>query len=356
MECSHITWFLGSNSANGFHSLYDGFCAGDGDFLRVIKGGPGTGKSNFMREIGRAAEEAGHNVEYILCSGDPDSLDGVYIPDLHLGYVDGTAPHVLDPAVFGADGDYLNIGAHCATGGVFSRSSELREYTAGYKAYYKRAYELLAAAARVSPALTMAYVTDEERSSARYRAAGIASRELPKSHSPLSGGAQYRFLGGLTCKGRMLVKDTLSALCPKLFLLDNRLGLGFEFTAEMARQALERRASAIICPHWLCPERTEAVLFPELGLGYTATDPLAEYPEQHRRLHLDRMVNAETSRALRPQLREDEKLEERLLTRAGQCLAASKAVHDQLETVYRPYVDFEALDKAVEAEKRRIGL
>lgn len=55
-----------------------------------------------MRHIGEAAEKEGLEVEYILCSGDPDSLDGVYIPALRLGYADGTAPHILDPACFGA--------------------------------------------------------------------------------------------------------------------------------------------------------------------------------------------------------------------------------------------------------------
>ena len=86
MENKHIVWFLGSNSEHGFHSLYDGFCSSAGDFLRVIKAGPGTGKSSFMRTIGRAAEEAGHAVEYIVCFGHPDSLDGIYIPDLDIGY------------------------------------------------------------------------------------------------------------------------------------------------------------------------------------------------------------------------------------------------------------------------------
>lgn len=85
-------FFLGANSGAGFYSLYDGFCAGNGDFLHVIKGGPGTGKSGFMRRMGAAAEKAGLNVEYIVCSGDPGSLDGVYFPALHTGWVDGTAP------------------------------------------------------------------------------------------------------------------------------------------------------------------------------------------------------------------------------------------------------------------------
>ena len=36
------------------------------------------------------------DVEYVLGSGDPDSVDGVYIPAWHTGYVDGTAPHVIE--------------------------------------------------------------------------------------------------------------------------------------------------------------------------------------------------------------------------------------------------------------------
>ena len=84
-------YFLGANSGDGFASLYGGFCCAPGDFLYIIKGGPGGGKSRFMRRIGRSAEERGLDVEYILCSGDPDSLDGVYIPELSLGFADGTA-------------------------------------------------------------------------------------------------------------------------------------------------------------------------------------------------------------------------------------------------------------------------
>ncbi len=356
MESKRTVWFLGSNSEHGFHSLYDGFCSGDGDFLHVIKGGPGTGKSSFMRAVGLAAEAAGHDVEYIICSGDPDSLDGIYIPDLRTGYADGTSPHVMDPEVFGGTGDYLNIGAHCATGGTYAHLDELSEFTAGYQAMYRRAYELLNAAAKVSPSVTMAYAPGEARAAVRARASGVASRELPHERPSAKGRVTRRFLGGLTCRGRILLSDTLSELAPKLFLLDNRLGLGFEFTAELARQAEARGLDTVICPHWLDPSRCEAVLFPSLGLGWAVIDPLAKYPEQHRCLHLDRMAGSDALNSVRAQLREDEKLEERLLTRAGQCLAGAKALHDQLEAVYRPFVDFEGLDRAVEAEKRRLGL
>lgn len=141
-------WFLGSNSASGFHSLYGGFCSGENDFLRVIKGGPGTGKSGLMRRIGDAAEQRGLDVEYILCSGDPDSLDGIYIPALGLGYADGTSPHVLDPTLFGVRGSYLDVGACCGRVSDPAARREISELTRAYREHYAAAYSYLAAAGR----------------------------------------------------------------------------------------------------------------------------------------------------------------------------------------------------------------
>ena len=92
-----IRYFLGGNTGAGFYSLYDGFTDSEaGDFLWIIKGGPGCGKSSFMKRIARSAEGAGMTVERVLCSGDPESLDGIYIREARCAYVDGTAPHVQE--------------------------------------------------------------------------------------------------------------------------------------------------------------------------------------------------------------------------------------------------------------------
>ena len=97
-------YFLGSNSARGFYSLYDGFAnPGSGDFLWIIKGGPGCGKSSFMKKIAAAVSDAGLSVEYIHCSGDPDSLDAIHIPELKVAYVDGTAPHETVTDIYSAE-------------------------------------------------------------------------------------------------------------------------------------------------------------------------------------------------------------------------------------------------------------
>ena len=72
--------------------------------------------SQFMKEFEMAKtlfSSQGLDVEYVLCSGDPDSLDGVYIPALRAAWCDGTAPHVTEPRIFGASGDYVNLGSFC---------------------------------------------------------------------------------------------------------------------------------------------------------------------------------------------------------------------------------------------------
>lgn len=93
-----VQYFLGANAPDGFYSLYPELI--DLERARavyILKGGPGCGKSTLMRRVGERMEQAGLETEYILCSGDPDSLDGLVLPQLETAIVDGTAPHAAAP-------------------------------------------------------------------------------------------------------------------------------------------------------------------------------------------------------------------------------------------------------------------
>ena len=92
-----VYFFLGANSEEGFFSLYDQLLGGRLDDLMILKGGPGCGKSTFMRRMGAAMERAGERVVYINCSGDPDSLDAAIFLDRNAAIVDGTSPHGTAP-------------------------------------------------------------------------------------------------------------------------------------------------------------------------------------------------------------------------------------------------------------------
>ena len=89
--------FPGGNTPQGFFSYYDQVIAADAVRIFLLKGGPGTGKSTFMKRISQAMTERGFAVEHHHCSSDPDSLDGLVIPALDIALIDGTAPHIVDP-------------------------------------------------------------------------------------------------------------------------------------------------------------------------------------------------------------------------------------------------------------------
>lgn len=102
-----VTFFLGANTPSGFYSLYDQMLDPDlAQRVFLLKGGAGCGKSTLMRRSAEALEAAGEPVEYICCSGDPDSLDAVIFPNLRAAIVDATAPQ--------GDGTEGHTGRQCA--------------------------------------------------------------------------------------------------------------------------------------------------------------------------------------------------------------------------------------------------
>lgn len=342
-------YFLGANSARGFYSLYDGFTDPEGgDFLWVLKGGPGCGKSTFMRRIGAAAEQAGRRVEYIHCSGDPDSLDAVWLPELRLGYADGTAPHVLEPRYPGASGLYLDLGSFLDAGAMQGALGAAADLNRCYKAHYADAYRLLAAAAALRVKGQPGLVMDDERGRVREKAARFAARELPKGGG--TGRLRERFVSALSCRGRVSLLDTEGL---RLVALDDRFGLGGEFLAVLAESAAQRGLDAVVCRDPLEPERIEALLLPERALAVVAEErPGARKAD--RRLHLDAIPNSTRLAPLRPALRARARESEALLARACASLAAAKALHDELEALYRPHVDFAGLDALTEDHIRWI--
>ena len=335
-------FFLGANSKNGFSSLYDRFTdPAAGDFLWIIKGGPGCGKSTFMKQIGAAAEAAGQRVEYIHCSGDPDSLDAVRLPERRIAYVDGTAPHVIEPRYPGASELYLDLGSFIDAGALESALPEITELMQSYKADYAAAYTHLSAAATLLPKNYPGIFGEAEAEKIEKKLAGLASRELRGGSGKKE---QRRFISGWTCQGRRTLEQTLSALCPRLYTLDNELGLGNAYLSRLAAMARERGNSIIVCPDPLEPEKTECVLFPDRGLGFIAVErsaPLSLRPYRH--LRLDALTLPTLSPETRTALRQRRRESAMLLDAAVGMLASAKAKHDALELLYRPHVDFEGV-------------
>jgi len=305
------TFFLAANSGQGFYSLYDAF-PGAPQFLHIIKGGPGSGKSGFMKRIRSEAQARGLDTESILCSGDPDSLDGLLVPALGQAWVDGTAPHVREPKLFGADADYVNLGRFCR----LSLDEQDRDHAIAlnreYKAHYDTAYRHLTAAAALEKAeeLHDAVVAQEEAQRVHKILDTLSDRE---------GGAcrkERRFVSAISCKGMLHLYDTVNSLCKQIYHLR-----GHAVLEQAAALAEKKTAKLILCPRPLRPDQLEAVLLPEQGITFLRAPAAVRVPQGER---------LQSERALAAGIEE---------------LRAAKALHDKLEAIYRPYMDFDALTR-----------
>jgi len=344
-------FFLGANSKHGFYSLYEHFVnCEEGDFLWVIKGGPGCGKSSFMRKMASAAEEAGLDVERIRCSGDPSSLDGIYIPQKKLAFVDGTAPHVTEVKFPGAAGAYLDLGRFYDLQALGTKREEIISINRRYKALYVRAYDCIAAANAVGTRNDPHLIGKRELNLTKRRAERFAAREFGKPRES-AGSEKLRFLSAFSCEGYLCKMETVKALCPRMICLDDGFGLGSVYLTTLREEARARNMDAVICPHPIDPDRLEAILLPQIGIACIAGGCETE---NCRHIRLDTLVDREKIRERRNRIRRAEKLKNSLLQEAQALLLDAKQLHDELEAVYNPHVDFEGIYSLAEEFRRKL--
>ena len=101
-------YFLGSNTHSGFAGFYDGV-TDNINRVYLLKGGAGTGKSSLMKKVLKRGVELGYCCESWHCSGDPNSLDGVYIKDIDVAVIDATSPHAVEPKIPAVKDDIVNL-------------------------------------------------------------------------------------------------------------------------------------------------------------------------------------------------------------------------------------------------------
>ncbi|WP_324824345.1 ATPase [Sinanaerobacter sp. ZZT-01] len=88
--------FPGNNTPEGFFSYYQYILSQkEADKIFCIKGGPGVGKSTFMKKLGEELLNDGHDVDFLHCSSDNHSLDGIVLRDKKIAFIDATSPHVM---------------------------------------------------------------------------------------------------------------------------------------------------------------------------------------------------------------------------------------------------------------------
>jgi len=352
----HIQYFLGANAPSGFYSLYSELIPPEtAHAIYILKGGPGCGKSTLMRRVALRMEQDGADTEYILCSGDPDSLDALLLPNLGVALVDGTAPHIIEPKYPGVVERYVNLGDCYDSRGLAGLRPEIISCMSRYKSCYPRAYRCLAASAEIFQDTRSTLLTSPLSDKLAKRARGILSREFKRQKRSETGQVKQRFLGAVTHRGPLCLFDTALAQCGRVYELADSYGLAHELLIHLLAGAVDAGHDVVACPDPMAPDRLSHLLIPGLELAFLSSSPGLPFPgTPYRRIRLDAAADAELLRRSRPRLRFARKVSSALMDEAVISLSQAKAIHDDLESLYNPYVDFHTVDQMAQAISEEI--
>ncbi len=144
-------YYLGSLGRDGFSSLFgDLLERGGPDIVYIIKGSSGNGKSTLLKRAAARVVERGLSVDYIHCSADPDSLDGIAVPARSLVMLDGTAPHTVEPERLWGRHRVLSLYRYLDWDGLLAEGEAAAADSDRYRDLMRRAGRFAAAAASLT--------------------------------------------------------------------------------------------------------------------------------------------------------------------------------------------------------------
>lgn len=349
--------FPGGNTAYGFYSYYDHIIEPDATRIFVIKGGPGVGKSTFMRGIGEEMLAAGYDVEYMCCSSDNGSLDGLVIPAARVAFIDGTAPHVVDPKNPGVVDEIVHLGDFWDESKMRSYKEDVLDANRRVSRLFQIAYSQLKEAKVIRDEVE-SYITESmdfaKVNGALRETAGRIFKGTPIQHERFPK-IRRLFASAISPDGVVHHLETLFQSIKYLYLIQGPPGSGRStFLARIAETAVIRGLDIEVFHCAFLPREVDLLVIPAIKtavlkevaeLGFTPPEGLEVCP-----VSLGRYSNPQALTFWAAAIAHARRRFNDALDRGIHYIREAKLTHDYMESFYIAAMDF----NAVEQKRREI--
>lgn len=359
--------YPGGNTSEGFYSYYNYILPQrEAEKIFCIKGGPGVGKSTMMKEIGVHFLEKGEDVDFLWCSSDPSSLDGILLKKRAIAMVDGTAPHIVDPKNPGAVDEIVNLGEfwdEAAMGenreGIIScneKIGETFEITYGYLKCAGSQYRFMAdILEKLISQETMQNIRRQlnvaiGKLSPVKRMENKIRRDYAMGTDTKPGKVKKFFAGAITPEGIKCELDSLVRSMEKVIVLN--VPVGFR-TERMLKSESERLTGAgFDVEEYYCPmdpqHKLEHILVPSIGLAVVSCNSyhgIYLLAKNKKTTTIEVLVDHSVNQGLAAVLEDLQQESRKNIDKALTHLKMAKEYHDLLEEYYVPNMDFEEIER-----------
>lgn len=353
--------FPGGNTSQGFFSFYEYMVKESVKRKMILKGGPGVGKSTFMKKVGEYFADKGIDVEYHWCSSDNDSLDGVVIGRHEICLLDGTAPHVIDPRFPGAVDEIINIGQFWNRERISEHRGEIIALSSSITSCFSRAYLRLNEA-------WLAYqewssIIGEGRDSAAVnRNVGALAEDFLRGSPASHDTPRHLFAAAITPKGVVNHIESLIDNNYSFFGAKGSPGSGIKELFKHTAYLIELNCTnAEIYHSPLIPQEIDCIILPEqktvmIDMSSTIVEYGLSLPQVKfkRWLDFDQFANLNDIHLVEEHIGSSNNRLQENVSAAVAYIKEAKHRHDVLETHYIPAMDFSSMDAYREGLQREL--
>lgn len=347
MGSDNIRFFTGTNSGNGFFSVFDKvYNIEDGWNAFLIKGGPGSGKSYLMKKLGAAlSQDYGWEVHFIHCSSDPDSLDGIVLPQYNICLLDATPPHTLEPAYPGACEHIVNVTACWDSDKLYNAKDDIAALYAKCRSHHSTAQVYLKAAAGIEQNIYDKAEQYINRAKLQKYTESLCKKELSFKMGGI-GKEQLRLLSAISPDGIMQYDTTPELMCDRIICINDELGAASAYMLKTVRdKALSNGLEIISCLDPLQPKRLQHIIFPKLRLAIVSNSGRKKSGiRQDKNIFAKRFYDMDMLSLSKQKIIFGKRVINDLITQAAQQMKQAKLIHDRLERYYINAMNFDMMD------------
>lgn len=316
IQCSMKTskhYFAGINSKDGFLNKFNNINIEENGHVFILKGGPGTGKSTLMKNVGKYFEDNGEIVEYYQCSSDPESLDGIFLKSHKVSIVDGTAPHVCEASMIVAKEEIINLGTFISKK-VKKYTNKIQKLLCAKQKEFTLAYKYIKSASNI-------YDINEYINEVKNNAAIVQNIifEIPADESTHYT-QKHLFLEAIDHDGIISLKDKNEY--HRFVNLSFTQNENHDILYQLKTYYEQKHISHYIFYELLCPDKISGI--------YLVDEDILISQEITKR-------NSEN--------KQNQKMIDKLILLAGKHIAKARYYHKKIEQIYVKNIDFNSINK-----------
>lgn len=348
--------FPGANTPCGFYSYYDNITDRSKALkFYCLKGGPGVGKSSYMKKVADYFLREGEKVELFHCSSDPHSLDGIRLADYEIIIVDGTSPHIIDPVYPAAVDEIINLGDFWNANGIKSHKCEIIQTQHNISYEYSHAYKYLAAAEYISDDTDEIYKNATDFDGIIKLSSEICKKVFHDKPNDNIKPARKLFASALTPAGLVNYSDTVLYDCEHVYALSIGDDTGSLCCADEIMNKISKEAyiKGYMCELFYCPmkpkNRIEHIVIPEIKTGFTVLNRYNNDETVATEIYnLTEYINRAEIRENADRINNNNEMYRELLLSAENSLKNAYWLHNTLESYYVPYICFDKVNEHCE--------